>query len=306
MSRIESVVDVFEPEGELGYGAAFADSNGQVLKVCFGCSTEGYRGLRVGAIQPARRGSEPIELGSGRETELIALIQNYLDRSYTLVQQRTLAGRKSEDLGGPREIKAAYVVRMLEAFRQRSAMFRWLDANYSTDQQKALIDTPIEQVESDTDREALAAIQNLRMGFVPDHEKFYHGEFLIDYQFEECGRKPLQIESVGYYYDGGSIGVEIADSAGCLVEFCFDYGMNSVTRGGIYIGARHPSSRRAKLATVSEEKRVLKLVKTILDKSYPRGTQQKLLQWKDSKKLARNDEQAKILLHQLQRRGELW
>ena len=117
-----------------------------------------------------------------------------------------------------------------------------------------------------------------------------------------CEREPLILEYASWYYDGGSLGVALTDSSGCLVEFCFDHGIGSATRGRILVGSRRPSD--ARLASDTEEQAVLRLVREVLNRAYPEIVQQEFMEMESRGSIPEEDYRAWLLLRELRSRGE--
>ena len=81
----------------------------------------------------------------------------------------------------------------------------------------------------------------------------------------DCTLPPLEIQRASRAYDGGSLIVAVADSSGCLVQFCFDYRLETPTRGRIYLGSGAPGSAATRLAGPNEEARLIGLLQASAD-----------------------------------------
>ena len=118
-----------------------------------------------------------------------------------------------------------------------------------------------------------------------------------------CQYEPLSILSTSRYYDGGTLAVSISDSSGCLVQFCFDYRLDSQTRGRVYLspgGASHPEAR---IAGSEEEQRIVELMRSVVDHRYPRLVQQEIVK-KEYRKVAFTERDAWTLLVELRNWSE--
>jgi len=120
-----------------------------------------------------------------------------------------------------------------------------------------------------------------------------------------CDGDKLVIKYVGWYYDGGTLGVAISDSGGCLVEFCFDHGLTSKNKGKIIVGSRSPTGKSAKVASSEETLTMISLIKAALDKVYPADVQNEFLKMPVRNSIPQDDYYAWLLLRELRGRGDI-
>jgi hypothetical protein len=89
----------------------------------------------------------------------------------------------------------------------------------------------------------------------------------------DCTLTPLEIQRASRAYDGGSLIVAVADSSGCLVQFSFDYRLETPTRGRIYLGSGAPGSTVTRLAGPKEKARLIGLLQASADNLCGRDVQ---------------------------------
>ncbi len=269
---ITRVVAVCEEGWLLGGGVAVADAKGDTLRLCIGFRPgEEHRGFRVGALHPNDEGAKTVAIGSQEESALLKLLQDYLDRKYSFTQQRQMS------CGGDLAARAgsgkfdAYLAGLLSGYHQLARMSRWLHDRYSPGELDSLAHRQFDELTDDADREAVGWLKALRLGQWVQDDELLRTSYLDDYQLKECGREPLTVVSIGWYYDGGTVGAVLTDADGCLVKFCIDHGLSTLTPGALYVGDRWPSSPNARIATAAEEERVRQLVEQVLKATCGRG-----------------------------------
>lgn len=111
--------------------------------------------------------------------------------------------------------------------------------------------------------------------------------------------RPVAIEQMDVYHDGGTTYVCLRDARDKLLVFCFDYRAHSLTRGRIYLHAQHPTHRRAKLATREEEAKVIREIQAWLDSHFTADQQEALLKRGSVVGLSRSEKYAFWLLRAL-------
>ena len=117
----------------------------------------------------------------------------------------------------------------------------------------------------------------------------------------ECGKAPYSIIWADGYKDGGTIGVAVTDSIGCVVEFCIDGRLSSGSQGAIYLNGRHPSEADQQPLGTVEARELMGLVKRVLDAQFTAAEQDSIY---DSNFLAGDRTEirhARILLHTYER-----
>lgn len=304
--EIQSIVSVFEHGWILGGGVELEDEKKQSLKVCVGFSPDqSHWGFRIGSLHPADEGSEIVEIGSDCESRLVDLFASYLNRTFTYSQRQRLSSSGDLQSLGKSKKYDAYLASILRSHGTLSEMWHWLNSNFSVEQQSKLANTPFLELETDIEREALGYIRNLQLGILPQNEDLLRREYLKDYILVDCGHDSFTIVDISTYYDGGTVGISVTDSSGCLVDLCVDHGISSLTSGAMYIGSRSPTSPSAKLASLSEEKRVVELLRRVLDMSYQRDRQLALFGSTEVPRMPNADELMSKLQGFLRGRGAL-
>ena len=77
----------------------------------------------------------------------------------------------------------------------------------------------------------------------------------------ESAPDALAILGAASYWDGGSVGAELADSTGCSVKFCID--RRGMIRGHLWLDAIYPTHEGARIAGPRERDRILTLLRAI-------------------------------------------
>ena len=140
------------------------DSVGNSLLLCSGSDPKRpHHGLRFGPTYEDSTSLQVIPIGSPAEERLLALIHDYLNRTYSF--------RRLEEMQRPDSLRAirtdhdAKVLLGMLQYRARGmAIQRWLTANFSAEHQLAIAATPYAQLASDKEREAAWLICEMKNG----------------------------------------------------------------------------------------------------------------------------------------------
>ena len=108
--------------------------------------------------------------------------------------------------------------------------------------------------------------------------------------------RPVAIEEMDLYHDGGTTYVCLRDARDKLLVFCFDGRAHGPTRGRVYLHAKHPAYGRAKLATLEEDAYVVREIQAWLDSHFTSDRQEALLKRGSGFGLSRSEKYAFWLL----------
>lgn len=81
---------------------------------------------------------------------------------------------------------------------------------------------------------------------------------------------PVEVENVDWYLDGGTLGINLSAAGKPTLEVCLDNRVFQPSPRSIYVGARHPSSKRARRLQIGspEDCAVVLLLRTWLERNF--------------------------------------
>ena len=131
------------------------DTTGHRLVLCHGPDPANpHHGFRLAQSAQDRSSVKIIPLGSKAESNLLSRIHTYLDRSFRFRRLEAMAHPDSALSFQGEGWQATVLVKMLRSRERGISIERWLNANYTSEQLRTLLDAPYEQLATARDREA--------------------------------------------------------------------------------------------------------------------------------------------------------
>ena len=131
------------------------DTSGQRLFLCHGPdSANPHHGFRLAQSAQDRSSLTTVPVGCTAESNLLNRIYTYLDRSFRFRRLEAMAHPDSMLSLQGEGWQATVLVKMLRSRERGISIERWLNANYTAEELRVLLDTPYEQLATAKDREA--------------------------------------------------------------------------------------------------------------------------------------------------------